>query len=232
MTLVNSGDQTTTIFIRGFRTMVFAFACVIGSIATWILAAEVLRPTTIEFTSDARSAGSIYAKRDAAIRAARVGLVRGDLWSDAAFAYGDILWSQAKNDVAPFEQSRTVTELAISYAPHDSRLWLLLAASYLRVDWLNERASAALKMSYYTGSNTVAVVPGRLLLALQSPALGDDEFRELVRHDIRLVALRRSELMPALAAAYNDAPASGRQFIEKTLGALDPGLLASIRPKG
>jgi hypothetical protein len=221
-----SETQTTPFNIRGFRATVLAFAYVLGGIAIWILAAEVLRPPT----------GLVYGQRDAAVRAARIGLVRGDLWSDAAFAYGDILWTQAKNasntDVTLFEQSRPLTELAISYAPHDSRLWLLLAANYFRFDRLNAKALAALKMSYYTGSNTVAVVPGRLLLAVQSPALSDDDFQELVRHDIRLVALRRSELMPALAAAYNNAPFSGRQFIEKTLGALDPSLLASIRPKG
>ena len=160
--------------------------------------------------------------RDAAIMAARIGLVRGDLWSEAAFAYGDVVWNQDKNasnaDVASFEQTRAVIEQAIAYAPHDSRLWLLLAANYFRFDWLNERAAASLKMSYYTGSNTIAVVPERLLLAIQSHALEDDEFQELVRHDIRIAVNHKSELMSALVAAYNNAPLSGRQFIEKALG--------------
>ena len=105
-----SETQTTPSAINRFRVTVFAFACVLGSLAAWILAAEVLRPTTIEFTTDAQSAASIYAQRDAAIMAARIGLVRGDLWSEAAFAYGDMLWSQDKNasnaDVPPFEQTR------------------------------------------------------------------------------------------------------------------------------
>ena len=48
------------------------------------------------FTTDAQSAVSNYAQRDAAITAARVGLVRGDLWSEAAFAYGGMLWNQGK----------------------------------------------------------------------------------------------------------------------------------------
>ena len=76
-----------------------------------------------------------------------------------------------------FEQTRAVTEQAIVRAPHDSRLWLLLAANYFRFGRLNERATAALKMSYYTGSNTIGVLPERLLLAIQSHALADDEFR-------------------------------------------------------
>ena len=138
---------------------------------------------------------------------------------------------QGKNtpnaDVPPFEQTRELTEQAITYAPHDSRLWLLLAANYFRFDWLNERAAASLKMSYYTGSNMIAVVPQRLLLAIQSRALQDEEFQELVRHDIRIAVTYKSELMPALVAAYNNAPPSGRQFIEKTLAEFDPSALAS-----
>ena len=90
-----------------------------------------------------------------------------------------------------FEQTRALTEKAIAYAPHDSRLWLLLAANYFRFDWLNEKASASLRMSYYTGSNTISVVPERLLLAIQSRALQDDDFQELVRHDIQIAVARK-----------------------------------------
>ena len=228
-----SDTQTSPSAITRMRIAVFGLACVLGSLAAWILAAEVLRPTTIEFTTDAQSAVSNYAQRDAAITAARVGLVRGDLWSEAAFAYGEMLWNQGKTtpnaDMPPFDQTQELTERAIAYAPHDSRLWLLLAANYFRFDWLNERAAASLKMSYYTGSNLMAVVPQRLLLAIQSRALQDEDFQELVRHDIRIAVTHKSELMPALVAAYNNAPPSGRQFIEKTLAELDPSALALIR---
>src|SRR4029077_16741860 len=129
------------------------------------------------------------------------------------------------------EQARTVTERAIKTAPHDARLWLLLAINYFKFDSLNEKASASLRMSYYTGSNTLAVLPERLLLATQSHALQDDDFQELVRHDIQIGLTRKVEFSPVIAAAYNKASSSGRQFIEKTLGALDPSMLASIRSK-
>jgi hypothetical protein len=231
-----TNTQTTPSAIRGFRIMVFAFACALGCLAVWILAADVLRPTGIKFTTDAQSAASSYVRRNAAIMAARIGLVRGDLWSEAAFAYGDIVWNQDKNasnaDAAQFERTRTVIEIAIAYAPHNSRLWLLTAANYFRFDWLNDKASASLKMSYYTGSNTIAVVPERLLLAIQSHGLDDYEFQELVRHDIRIAVIHKSELMPALTAAYNNAPQSGRQFIEKALGEFDPSMLAAVRAEG
>ncbi len=195
---------------------------------------EFLRPAAIEFPTDAQSAALIYAHRDDATKAARIGLVRGDLWTQAAFAYGDLLWNQDKHssdaDTVAYERARALTELAITYAPHDSRLWLLLAAIDSRFDWLNDRASAALKMSYYTGSNTIKLVPGRLLLSLQTRALQDSDFQELVRHDIRISAKRKSELMPAIIAAYNNAPLFGQQFMQKTLAELDPSMLAAIHP--
>jgi len=228
-----SDTQNRPSAINRFRVPVFAFACTLGALAAWILVAEALRPKGIEFTTDAQLAGSAYPQRDAALRAARAGVIRGDLWSEAAFAYGDMLWSENKQasnaDAASFERINALTEQALRYAPHDSRLWLLFAANYLRSDQLNERAASALRMSFYTGSNSLVVVPERLLLAVQSRALQDDDFQELVRHDIQIIVARKSELMPALVAAYNKAPPLGRQFIEKTLADLDPSMLATIR---
>lgn len=227
-----SVTQTTPFGIKKFQLCVLTFAFVLGGLAAWILAAEVMRPTTVEFTTQAQSAAASYQQRDAAMVAARIGRVRGDLWSEAAFAYGDTLWSEAKDGSTPdalFELRRTVIEQAIAYAPHNSRLWLLLAANFYWSDWLNKKAPASLRMSYYTGSSSVTVAPMRLLLAVQSRALQDDDFQELVRHDIQIAVARRSELMPTLISAYNKAPLAGRQFIEKTLAELDPSMLASVR---
>jgi hypothetical protein len=230
-----SDTATTLSAINGFRVTVLTFACVLGGLAGWILAAEIARPAGINFTTDAQSAASMYERRNAAMRAAQIGVVRGDLWSEAAFAYGSRVLAQDRTasnaDPALFEQARTVTERAIKNAPHDSRLWLLFAANYFRPDSPNERASASLRMSYYTGSNTLAVLPERLVLATQSHALRDDDFQELVRHDIQIGLTRKVEFSPVIAAAYNDASSLGRQFIERTLSALDPGMLASIRSK-
>ena len=91
-----SETQTIPSTINGFRVTVLAFACVLGGLAGWILAAEIVRPAGIEFATDAQSAASMYERRNAAVMAAQIGLVRGDLWSEAAFAYGDMLWAQDK----------------------------------------------------------------------------------------------------------------------------------------
>jgi len=226
-----SGTQTTPFAINAFRAAVLAFACVVGSLASWILVTEFLRPADIRFTTDKGSATSMYPQLDAAVLAARVGIVRGDIWSQAAFAYGDMLWSQDKStsDEPSLERMRALIEHAIAFAPHDSRLWLLAAGNYSRSDKLSDKALAALKMSFYTGANSIAVVPERLMLAMQSPRLDDYELQELVRHDIKIAVNHKSELLPALIAAYKEALPSGRQVIEKAIGELDPTVLTAIR---
>src|SRR5262249_49628537 len=178
------------------RISLFVFASALAVFAAWMLLAELLRPKHIEFTMDPQLAASNYVRRDAALRAARAGLVRGDLWSEAAFAYGSKLWSERRvpsSDAPPFGQIKALSEQAITHAPHDSRLWLLFAANYFRFDRLNERVASSLRMSFYTGPNSIAVVPGRLLLATQSRALQDDDFQALVQHDIQLALTHRSE---------------------------------------
>ena len=224
-----SESQAIPSAINGFRVSSFLFACVLGGLAVWILAAEVMRPSDIGIV--AANSQSNASRRDTAVLAAQIGLVRGDLWSQAAFAYADPLWAQDRTsnaDVAPFEQTKAITEQAIARAPHNSRLWLLLAANYFRFGRADERATAALKMSYYTGSNTIELLPQRLLLAIQSPVLNDDELGDLVRHDIRTALMQRPQLMPALVAAYKTANPAGRQFIEKALREVDPSALAAV----
>ena len=90
-----SDAQNNPFAINRFRISAVCICdAFLAALAAWILVAEVLRPKQIEFTTDAQLAGSAYAQRDAALRAARAGLMRGDLWSEAAFAYGDMLWSE------------------------------------------------------------------------------------------------------------------------------------------
>ena len=220
---------------KSFRVTLFAFACLLSSLATWILIADLLRPAVVEFPSNAQSTPLTNTHRNKATTAARIGLIRGDLWTQAALAYGDVVWSEnghsSDTDTSRNERIRILTERAISYAPHDSRLWLILAAIDLRFDWLNESASTALRMSYYTGSNTIKLVPARLLLSVQSRALADSDFQDLVRHDIRISVAPKSELLPALIDAYANAPQFGQEFIERTLAEFDPSILPAVHSR-
>ena len=227
-----------------FRAVAFAFACLVGGLAAWELSADLLRPITVEFPTDRRSAISAYPQHDAAVAAAEIGVIRGDLWADAAFANGNLLWTDDEHlsdaDTVSIERTRALTEHAIRWAPHNARLWLLLATTYFRTDSLdqrptgvlnNEKLQAALRLCYYTGSNTVDLIQSRLFFVLQSRLLEDDEFQEFVRHDFEIAVMRKAEFAPIIAATYKNAPPPAKQFIEKTLGELDPGLLTSIRTK-
>ena len=230
-----ANTSTSLSDVRSFRGTIIVYAFLLGCLSVWVLAAEAVRPPIVGLTTDPQAIALGYQHRDAAVTAARIGHMRGDLWSEAAFAYGNLLWSRDQNALnAPgssLEQTQSLTQRAIAYAPHDSRLWLLLSAYYFRFGSSDEKMAAALKMSYYTGLNTISIIAERLLLATQSRALDDEEFKELVRHDIRIAAVRQTEFMPALTAAYRNAPSSGREFIEKSLAEIDPSLLASIRAR-
>ncbi|HVO95343.1 MAG TPA: hypothetical protein VMT22_20975 [Terriglobales bacterium] len=212
-----------------FRTTLVAIAIILAAFAAWILAPQFVERKTIEYPLAPELAASISAQRNDFVLAARIGGIRGDLWSEAAIAQ-DAIVSLSKSGTATvgISQTRELAERAVRMAPHDSRTWVLLAASDFRLGKLDEVASA-LRMSYYTGANIVELVPGRLALALQIQAIQDSDFRELVRHDIEVAAVRKSELGSALLAEYKSAPPPGRELIEKTLAELDPALLASIR---
>jgi hypothetical protein len=228
-----SETQASSYTLAQMRVILLAFACILGCLAGWILIAEAVRPKLITVGGDPHLDVARYARRDAAILVARVGLVRGDLWSEAALAYADMLLGDDRNTPkADLEEAKAVTEQAIAHAPYDSRLWLLLAAGYRRLNPLDERASAALKMSYYTGANVIAVLPHRLVLSVQSRAIADPEFQELVRDDIRLAAARKSQLISALVTAYTGSSAPGRELINKTLSEFDPSVLALVRSAG
>ena len=130
-----SESQTIPSAINGFRVTAISFACVLGSLAIWILAAEVVRPSNIEFATNSQS-DALYD-------------VMPLLWLPelalCVETYGPKLHLPmltclgpktrcARADVAPFEQTKAITEQAIARAPHNSRLWLLLAANYFHFD--------------------------------------------------------------------------------------------------
>ena len=224
-------DQTTPPSHRLFRGTTLVFALMLGCQAIWILTPEYYQPYPIEFPRNVEAANAARANRDTAELAASFGLIRGDLWANYALTYSDELWGNDHASTQPpnvTEQARDIANRALSYAPYDARIWLLLAGIDLRFDWLNRKSSAELRMSYYTGANDIELIPLRLSLAVNSSEIGDTYFQELVRHDIRIVVTRRPELRPTILAAYQDAPQIGRQFIKETLNGIDPALLAEL----
>lgn len=218
-----------------FRSTVLLFAFVLGCQATWILTAEYSRSSSRDFAGDAQAATA--ANRKAAALAASFGIIRGDLWGEYALTYLNLVQRVGPDSgnvqvSKTAEQAREVADRALALAPHDARIWLVLAGIDAQFGSLKHKPAAALQMSYYTGANETELIPLRLRLAVNSNALADKDFQQLVRHDIHTIVTRKPELTPAILAAYRDALPFGQQFLEETLKEIDPALLARLAPKG
>lgn len=224
------GSAVSVAGYRWFRGLVILFAIVLAGFASWIVAAELLRPIPVAFPTDPEAASDFSQNRIAARHAARAGIVRGDLWSEYALTFADVFRREDRSaattkNSAMIQQSHDIAERALALAPYDARIWLLLASLRSRFDWLNGKASSAVRMSYYTGANEIALIPVRLALALSLPSITDKDFQQLVGRDLRIAVTRHAELKPAILTAYKYALPEGQEFVRGALKDLDPNLL-------
>jgi hypothetical protein len=216
---------------KQLRVALLAFAVLLTLQSIWIIVPELIRPSPLAFPRDARSLPISPSERNRAGWAAKLALMRGDLWAEAAIAQSpELIWDvesrKAAQSADQAEVARATAEKAATLSPHDSRVWLFLAS----LDCLLHReVSGTLKMSYYTGSSEIVLMPLRLLVATCSDAINDAELQTLVASEIRLIITHEQNLKPLILAAYQDAPPSGKRFIETVIADLDPGLLATIR---
>lgn len=215
------------------RYFALAYSAILALLAIWLFLAEISRPALPWFLVDRAAAAAGASSRNDAKWAARFGLVRGALWTEYAMTYADLFWLNASGESLAsshvLDQARIAAERAVTYAPHEARAWLLLAAFESQSDSLKARSAADLKMSYYTAPNEAELMPMRLATALQPSAIGDEEIRQLTTAEIRARLAHRPELKRVIATAYRDAPPPGKRFLEATLAALDPDLLSSMR---
>jgi hypothetical protein len=217
-----------------FRPSVLIFAVVLSVQAAWLTAAELTRSTLPYFPQNKAKEENAAPARSAAIIAASIGFVRGDLWTDAAIALSsgvasNIAGVSTPQMMEPTDQARAIAERAARLSPHDSRIWLLLATLDSRLNRTAREIANQLKMSYYTGPNELALTPLRIRIATRSTAITDADLQILVAQEIRTIILRHQDQKPSILAAYRDASPEGKQFIEATVGDLDKSLLATIR---
>jgi hypothetical protein len=204
------------------RVGLAAFGGLLVLIGIWLLAAQMLRRAPNQFVWNREQA------LPAAVGSAGAGyaaLIRGDVWLDDGLAN----WSEflAKDDEASFASARRALARAARLAPHDARAWLVLAAADSRAGALPDTIAAALKMSYYTGSNEAALMPLRIGLAAQ-PNLGDAELRILLENEIRTIA-QQAPLRPVLAQAYRYASPDAQQTLRAIVGTIDAGLASEMQ---
>ena len=205
-------------------TSVFAVLLVVQCV--WLLLAELSRPGIHRLPTDAASAAAARNKRIDATRAAMIGAIRGDLWGETAFTYADLMWDDGNNG-ANLVQARSSLYNALTAAPHQSSIWLLMAglASRHRVPGIDVKQ--ALKMSYYTGPSELKLMPLRLLIAVRADPFSDIELRDFISREVRVLFTHQQK--SAVVAAYNAASPAGRQFMEKTIAEIDPSAVESLR---
>jgi hypothetical protein len=195
-----------------FRVTAGLFALVALAASLWLLAADQLatRSETVE-------------------QAARIGAVRGDLWSLAALVEARGL-SAPPTEPSP-EQRKTAEAVrefaarAASHAPANARIWLLLA----RVAAEPAQRAEFLKMSYLTGQNDLSLIPQRLALATRLPSGADPMLADFAALEIQTLLRRAPTFKGHIASAHKTANADGKALIEKTLATFDPALLATVR---
>jgi hypothetical protein len=213
-----------------FRNVILILAGVLALQAVWLITADFFRPMLPYFPQDKADEEKASASSSAAVRAASIGMVRGDLWRDAAIALSSGLINKLSGGDGPQLTSQrdpaAIARRAARLSPHDSRTWLLLAALDSRFVGPNPKIASYLKMSFFTGANELALVPLRIHIATHSMLINDAELQNLVEQDIRLIVLRHQGLKPALLAAYRDASPDGKKIIETTVGEFDKNFFA------
>jgi hypothetical protein len=201
------------------------FAMLLGVQCVWLLLAELSRPVVHRLPTDAASAAAARNKRIDANRAAMIGAVRGDLWAESAFTYADLMWGDGRGGT-DLVQARSSINHALSDAPHQSGVWLLLAGLASRYQLPDVDVKEAVRMSYYTGPSELELMPLRLWIAVHSDVFTDIELRDAISREVRLLFTHQQK--SAIVAAHNAASSMGRQFIEQTIREIDPSAAESL----
>jgi hypothetical protein len=205
----------------GVRVAAILGAVMLGALAIWTLAPEIVTITRVNFATNAPST----------CFAAKVAIVRGDLWTECALGYADQLDSSRKVDpdnLFSLQGAHSAAEHALIFSPHDARAWLVLAAADSRLSGNNPQAIAALKMSYYTGADRPELMPLLLQISARSDALSDADLAQLFQQEIAGIVRREARLTPAIVTAYKNASPRGKSIIENVLRDHDPRLLGQL----
>jgi hypothetical protein len=219
---------------RLLRIGIAALSAILVLSTGWLLAIQFLH-TPIRFRlDDAEAAQTLARYRNTSGIAARVGLIRGRLWTEYALTFAPFLANegdkaQPYRSAVRLESARKAAMQAVHFAPFDARAWIVIA----KIDSaLRDRDPAlALKMSYYVGLNEQSLFPLRIAIATQSDAILDPEVRDLLGDEIQRVLATRPASKPDILAAYRGAAPEGKRFIEQEVGRSDQDLLSALRAR-
>jgi hypothetical protein len=150
-----------------------------------ILLAEFSSPGIRGLPTSPAEAAVAAQHRGGALWAARVGVVRGDLWAEAAFTYANLEWLDSAQPLGEaLDQARATATRAVSLKPGNSDVWLMLADLSSRFRWQTPSPTECLKMSYYTGPHEEALIPLRLMVAARLDPSADAVLADLFRREL------------------------------------------------
>ena len=216
-----------------FRKILMVFAVTLMIAGTWTLISELTRVPPIGFPADQNRAASADQRWKAAL-AARVGMVRGDLWADLFFTFADAIVSRSGRDFGAIEtlnEALPAAQRALVFAPFQSEVWLLLAAMAEDYELQAPNTIDALTMSYYTAPYNLALAALRLSVATRGNAVRDPGLRQFVEQDLQIILASKPKMRPAVLAAYATASAEGKHLIESIAQEADPSFLMQLQKK-
>ena len=220
---------------RPVRVWLSLYGCLLALMAVWLLLAEAYRSQVGSFPMNSQAAVAAASQRGDASWAARIGLLRGELWSELTYTYSALDWIDPSS-TPPQDLTEAVASAlqTLKLLPADAGVWLMLADLSPRLSQPAVKPVEALKMSYYTGANEDDLVPLRMLTSARIDTGADPELERLFQDQVEMVLSARPELRPALTSAYAVATPQARQLIGAAAARVDPSftqLLLSRAPR-
>lgn len=219
--------------VSWLRIGLLCYAALLGLAGSWLLVSNLLRPGRITAGPDQVSAAAATGV-PVAYLAAQIGMVRADLWADAAFldaataAWPESSAPTARATAERLNRARNAMETALALAPVDAEGWLFLAKVPSSSGRPDPRITSLLEMAYFTAPNSVALAPRRLERAAASIALSDPEIRDFVRTDIRRLLAAGPAQKAAIVTAYRNAAPENRELFEALVAEVAPSFAATL----
>ncbi|MGH6794674.1 MAG: hypothetical protein ACREDH_05635, partial [Methylocella sp.] len=216
------------------RSALLVFGIILGLSGLWMLLPELLRAKPIGLAFDRASADAAAAHRTGAVLAAEIGVIRGDLWAEAAFTGARFMWTPRSTihdwtNHGQLARARADAETALALAPVNGAAWLFLAKLPAVSPEAENRVRTLLEMSYFTAPNALSLAPWRLERAATSSALADKDFQAFIKGDIRGVLDRGPEYRQAIIAAYRNAWPQNKPIFESLVADADPAMAQLLR---
>jgi hypothetical protein len=209
------------------RRFLGVYSVLLWLLSIWLIAAGSLGIGLANLPHDQLTADSIAKDDNKALWAARIGLVRGDLWKQLAYTEAGLAFNKS-TDAGRVDQAKRNLERAVKLAPAEGGAWLLLADLATVYRWNAPTAGALLLMSYYTAPHDQSLIPVRLMVASHLDVTSDPELSHLFKQEIEDILIFEANIKPALTRAYTSGTPQARQVIADSAKDLDASFAKSL----